>query len=80
MNRRERRVWKKKTRRIGIVLASVAMLGASVGVTGIASADKSDSTHSCDSTTGGIGHAYWDTPAGDEANYNSAVSQYGYYC
>jgi hypothetical protein len=78
MNRRERRVWKKKTRRIGIVLASVAMLGASVAVTGIASADKSDSTHSCDSAAGGIGHAYWDTPAGDVADYNSAVQQYGY--
>jgi hypothetical protein len=46
MNRRERRVWKRKTRRIGIALASVAALGASVGLSGIGGA--SQSWHSCD--------------------------------
>jgi hypothetical protein len=38
MNRRERRVWKKKTRRVGVVVASVAMLGASVGLSGLGGA------------------------------------------
>jgi hypothetical protein len=40
MNRRERRLWKKKTRRIGVALASLALLGASLGLTGLASANN----------------------------------------
>jgi hypothetical protein len=36
MNRRERRIWKRKTRRIGVALASVAMLAATAGLGGAA--------------------------------------------
>ena len=36
MNRRERRLRKRKVRRIGVAMASVAMLGATVGLSGVA--------------------------------------------
>jgi hypothetical protein len=39
MNRRERRVYKRKMRRVGAVLASMAMLGATAGLGGIALAE-----------------------------------------
>ena len=42
MNRRERRVHKRKMRRVGIVLASMMMLGATAGLGGVAFANGSN--------------------------------------
>jgi hypothetical protein len=44
MNRRERRVWKRKTRRIGVLLASVALAATTAGLGGAALADP-DNRH-----------------------------------
>ena len=41
MGRRERRIHKRKVRRIGIAVASVAMLGATLGLSGVAAANGS---------------------------------------
>ena len=38
MDRRERRLHKRKVRRVGVAVASVALLGASLGLGGIAAA------------------------------------------
>jgi hypothetical protein len=58
MNRRERRVWKRKTRRVGVVLASVAMVAGSAALGGVALAGGQgpDNAQSYCSYNDGNGH------------------------
>jgi hypothetical protein len=41
MNRRERRVWKKKARRVGLIFAAAALAAGTASFAGLASADPS---------------------------------------
>ena len=68
MNRRERRVQKRKMRRIGVAVASLAMLGATVGLSGVASA-----------TSNGGGRYYECYPGpNSQARYTSSNRNFTY--
>jgi hypothetical protein len=66
MERRERRIHHRKVRRIGIAVASVAMLGATLGLSGVATANGSGGRHyQCDPGPNTVGQY-----ASNYRNYN----------
>ena len=81
MNRRERRVWKRKTRRMGVALASAALLAATAGLGGIALAEGSGGGgFGGGSGEGGYGHGGIIQGPGTGSGFNSSIGQETQWC
>lgn len=57
MQRRERRTHRRRVRRIGIVVASLAMIASTVGFGGVASARNTNNGPACSNTNSGVAHS-----------------------